>query len=119
MANNFTHQYSEYRIRDVIDRLEGFRCSVGWGQLNEDLEVAIDCLEGILKSMKEDEPYEPSKPPHWIVTDHGFAGRCYKCSVCEGQYWTSAESLHEHVSDHCIRCKVVMDPNAIEYREAT
>lgn len=118
--NNITNQYSEYRIRDVIDRLEGFRCSVGWGQLNEDLEVAIDCLENILESMKEDETkLEPAKPAHWIVTDHGFAGHFYECSVCKSGYWTGSESNHEYVSDHCLHCKVVMDPSEVEYREAT
>ena len=44
MKNVETPQYSEYRLNDVIGRLEGFRNMVGWGQLNEDLEVAIECI---------------------------------------------------------------------------
>lgn len=39
-----TPQYSEFRLNDVIGRLEGFRNMVGWGQLNEDLEIAIECI---------------------------------------------------------------------------
>lgn len=39
-----TPQYSEFRLYDVIGRLEGFRNMVGWGQLNEDLEIAIECI---------------------------------------------------------------------------
>jgi hypothetical protein len=37
-------QHSEYRLNDVIGRLEDFRSMVGWGQLNEDLEIAIECI---------------------------------------------------------------------------
>lgn len=44
MKNVETPQYSEYRLNDVIGRLEGFRNMVGWGQLNEDLEIAIECI---------------------------------------------------------------------------
>jgi hypothetical protein len=44
MKNVETPQYSEYRLNDVIGRLEGFRSTVGWGQLNEDIEIAIECM---------------------------------------------------------------------------
>lgn len=45
MKNVATPQYSEYRLRDVISRLEGFRNTIGWGELKDDLEVAIDCMQ--------------------------------------------------------------------------
>lgn len=44
MKNIETPQYSEFTLNDIIGRLEGFRNMVGWGQLNEDLEVAIECV---------------------------------------------------------------------------
>ena len=44
MKNVETPQYCKYTITDAICRLEGLRSTVGWGQLNEDLEVAIECM---------------------------------------------------------------------------
>lgn len=45
MKNVETPQYCKYTITDAICRLEGLRSTVGWGQLNEDLEVAINCMQ--------------------------------------------------------------------------
>lgn len=103
-------QFSEYRLRGVIDRLENFRCSIGWGQLNADLEAAIDCMEYLVSQVKEDETETSiilgnSMKPHWIVTDHGFAGAYYECSVCGLGYWNS----ENYIIDHCPHCKVQMD----------
>lgn len=119
MKNSSLPQYSEYRIYDVISRLESFRCSIGWGQLNEDLEVAIDCLEHIVKAMKEEESEpepelnETDTPAHWIVDDHGFGGAYYRCSKCGEGFW----DLFKHDPDRCEHCHSIMDMDAIEYKE--
>ena len=46
-------QYDRFRIYDAISRLELVRCSIGWGQLNDDLEVAIDCLQHVVSALEE------------------------------------------------------------------
>ena len=115
MMDNPLQQYSEYRIQDVISRLETFRCSIGWGELNDDLSVAIECLEYLKDSMKEEAATvcESIKPPHWIVDDHGFAGQYYRCSVCGNGTW----DLFKGNPDKCEHCQSDMDMDEIEYKE--
>lgn len=55
MKNVETPQYCRYTITDAICRLEGLRSTVGWGQLNEDLEVAINCMQYAADVMKAEE----------------------------------------------------------------
>ena len=108
MKNNPMEQYSEWRIHDTIARLETFRCSIGWGELNDDLTVAIECMEYILEQMKEPEPETKAgenTKPHWITTDHGFAGLQVECSECGLKFWTP----QGHHIDHCPHCKVIME----------
>ena len=104
--DNPLQQYGEWSIQDTIGRLEGFRCLIGWGELNDDLQLAIECLKYLKESMK---------PPHWIVTDHGFAGQYYKCSVCGNGDW----DLFKGNPDKCEHCQSDMDMEEIEYKECT
>lgn len=102
--------FNEYRLQGVLDRLENFRNSIGWGQLNDDLDTAIDCIELVMAQVKETENAAAvvigdTAKAHWIVTDHGFAGSFYKCSVCGNGYWNS----DKYLVDHCPYCKVTMD----------
>lgn len=111
MINNPLEQYSEYRIRNIVSRLELFRNSIGWGQLSDDLEVAIDALECLIDSMKEPVPTtQESGKPRWIVTDYGFAGRYSKCSECDEGHWDLVD-----YGDECPRCHAHLDPNETEY----
>lgn len=106
MANNLLTQYSEYRLQDTISRLEGFRCSIGWGQLNDDLQVAIDCLEYMREAIKEADkvpeiPDLTEKAPHWVIDDHGFAGKYYRCSKCGKGHWQDVHESHKNYCYHC------------------
>lgn len=60
MKNVGMPPYCKYTITDAIVRLENLRCSVGWGQLNEDLEAAINCMQYVadIIAAKEDELFE-------------------------------------------------------------
>jgi hypothetical protein len=112
MKNNPLNQYSEYRIRDIVSRLECFRSSIGWGELSDDLEVAIDCLEYLIDCSKVPAPVteytEQKEPPHWKVMEHGFAGRSFECSVCGKIHW----DLTEDTVGQCPDCHTVMDLSA-------
>ena len=113
--NNLLPQYDEYHIQNVIDRLENLRCSIGYGQLNDDLRDAIDCLKYVEKAIKLDREASASKEtktPHLIIFDYGFAGQYYKCSECDRGGWDVPKgTVHE-----CPHCHVTLDPNAIEYK---
>ena len=81
--NDPLQQYDEYHIQDIIDRLENLRCSVGCGQLNDDLRAAIDCLVYVREAIKlanEQAAAKEPRTPHIIVVDYGFAGQYHKCS---------------------------------------
>ena len=67
-------QYDRFRIYDAISRLELVRCSIGWGQLNEDLEVAVDCLQYIASTLEEMDNMtfeDLNAEINKIVSDHG------------------------------------------------
>ena len=117
MKNNSMEQYSEYRIHDTIGRLEAFRNQIGWGELNDDLALAIECLEYLLDSQKQAEAQsfddvDKLTKPHWIVEDHGFAGTFFKCSKCGESYWGYAPSFDDEA---CTNCHTAMDPEDNEY----
>lgn len=106
--------HSEYKVEDALNRIDGFRRCIGWGQLNDDLQVAIDCMAYVRNSIrlaeKAREVTAPSKP-HWIITSHGFAGQCYKCSACGERFWdVSCDELYE-----CKHCHAPMDADSTEY----
>lgn len=119
MKNEFLNRYSEWRIADIIGRLEGFRNTVGWGELNDDLGVAIECLEYVAESIKakdkeeavalEEATDEPD--PHWVVFDHGFAGLYCQCSKCDDGFWPTAVVYKEE----CPHCHSSMDLDKTEY----
>lgn len=116
MKNNPMEQYSEYRLQDTINNLEYFRNSIGWGQLSDDLGVAIECLEYMRDLIKREDTEEEKKfkktaIPHWIIKDHGFAGKQLTCSWCEKGYWNSGEDPIEH----CPHCKTLIDLDLTEY----
>ena len=104
-------KHSEYKVEDALHRIDGFRRFIGWGQLNDDLQVAIDCLEYVLNAIRLEESTRVTSKPHWIITDHGFAGVCHKCSVCETKFWDlPCGDLYE-----CKECHTPMDADATEY----
>lgn len=112
--SNPLKQYSEHRLEDAANRLEGFRCAIGQGELNEDLQVAIDCLEYFRDAMKynqEAPAVDRTKKPHWIIVDHGFAGMYHKCSECGKGRW----DVPKGDVLNCPHCHVALDPNEIEY----
>lgn len=123
MATNPIKQYEyygEYRFRDIIARLETFRSSIGWGELNDDLGVAIECMEYLLEEAKRHDAEALEKTmvvsdPHWIIKDHGFAGYQLKCSACKKIFW--GDKLGIVGLDHCPHCKITMDLDKHEFVE--
>lgn len=119
MKNNPVENRSEYAIWDTISRLEAFRNTLGYGDLVDDLGVAIESLEYLLDQAKKAEAdaiaeLERSIKPHWIVEDHGFAGTFYKCSKCGESYWGYAATFDDEICDNC---HTVMDPAENEYKD--
>lgn len=121
MKNEFLDRYSEYRIDDVIGRLEGFRGTIGWGELNDDLNIAIECLEYVKEAIKIQDAETASElkqtadetEPHWVVFDHGFAGLYCQCSKCDDGFWPTAVMYKEE----CPHCNSTMNLDATEYVE--
>ena len=121
MKNEFLNRYSEWRIADTIGRLEGFRNTIGWGELNDDLSLAIECLEYVMEAIKEqdketEETVEESidgDKPHWVVFDHGFAGLYCQCSNCHDGFWPTAIVYKEE----CPHCHSTMNIDETKYAE--
>ena len=113
--SNLLQNHDEYHIQDIIDRLENLRCSVGYGQLNDDLRDAIDCLKYAKEALKRERELKNKKEstvPHLIVIDHGFAGQYHRCSRCGKGGWNAIKGdLRE-----CPYCGIALDPNKIEYQ---
>ena len=113
--NHCMPPYSEYRLQDAANRLEGVRCCVGFGQLNDDLQVAIECLhyvkDQLRLSLEEPVVQDTNKKPHLVVIDYGFAGQFYACSKCEKGSWDAPKG---NISE-CPYCHVLLDPDEIEY----
>lgn len=50
---------------------------------------------------------------HWIIDDHGFGGRFYRCSEC-GSHW--CDIYNDHLGeDNCPNCGAPIDEDDNEY----
>lgn len=121
MKNEFLNRYSEWRIADTIARLESFRSTIGWGELNDDINLAIECLEYAAEVIKEQdketeetvEVATDDAKPHWVVFDHGFAGLYCQCSKCNDGFWPTAVVYKAE----CPHCNAAMNLDETEYVE--
>lgn len=112
--NHTMPKHSEYRIEDAISRLEGFCRHIGPGQLTEDIQVAIECMEHLRDSIRLADAElitDMTRKHHLIIMDHGFAGMSYKCSACGVSAW----GVPKGDIRECPHCHVELDPNETEY----
>lgn len=53
MTSNPLEFYSAWELEESIDRLENLRCGLGFGDLSDDLELAIECMECLIEAARE------------------------------------------------------------------
>lgn len=51
--SNPLENYSTWELEESIGRLEGLRCALGWCDLAEDLEKAIESMEYLVAILQE------------------------------------------------------------------